>query len=215
MGFAPSGKSGKSMNQGICTFCTKRQKYESWDLHFLHKWQKWQKYESWDLHFLHQVAKVAKVRIMGYALFAPSGKSMNHENINESQLPRLSANSLQGLDVEQSPNAQEYRYIAKAGRPASVSLLRMRARRIRACLRSAYYTSYYTIVRCRWKWAETTTSCLWGVFLAARVRASSKKCSTNTARWIAVTSNKVRNQDGRHFVSFHFLFPSVYRHKDG
>ena len=51
--FAPSGKSGKSMNHDICAFCTK-----------------WQKYESWDLHFLHQVAI--------FALFAPSGKSMNH-----------------------------------------------------------------------------------------------------------------------------------------
>ena len=46
------------MNQGICT-----------------KWQKRPKYESRDWRFLHQVAKVAKVSIMGFALFAPSGKS--------------------------------------------------------------------------------------------------------------------------------------------
>ena len=55
------GKSGKCMNHGICAFCTKG--------------QKWQKYESWDLHFLHQGAKMANVRIMGFALFAPRGKS--------------------------------------------------------------------------------------------------------------------------------------------
>ena len=80
MGFALFAPSGKSMNHEICAFCTKWQKYESWDLHFCTQRQKWQKYErqkyeSWDLHFLHQVAKEAKVR---FALFAPSCKSMNH-----------------------------------------------------------------------------------------------------------------------------------------
>ena len=63
--FAPSGKSGKSMNHGICAFCATR--------------QKWQKYESRDLRFLRHAAKVA---ITGFAFFAPrgkSGKSMNHE----------------------------------------------------------------------------------------------------------------------------------------
>ena len=44
--FAPSGKSGKRMGNGICTFCTMR--------------QKWQKDGLWDLHFLHNEANVAK-----------------------------------------------------------------------------------------------------------------------------------------------------------
>ena len=54
-------KVAKSMNHGICAFCAKR--------------QKWKKYKSWDLLFLRQAAKVAKVCIMGFSLFAPSGKS--------------------------------------------------------------------------------------------------------------------------------------------
>ena len=69
----------KSMNHGICAFCAKRQrwqKYESWNLRQAAKVAK-----KYDLRFLRQAAKVAKVCIMGFALFAPSGKSgksMNH-----------------------------------------------------------------------------------------------------------------------------------------
>ena len=59
--FAPRRKSGKRMNHGICAFCAKgqkRQKDESWDLHFLRQGAKAAK--GWDLHFLRQGAKAAK-----------------------------------------------------------------------------------------------------------------------------------------------------------
>ena len=66
-GFALFAPSGKSMNHEICAFCTKWQKYESWDLHFLHQVAKEAKVlfapsgKSRELHFLHQVAKEAKI----------------------------------------------------------------------------------------------------------------------------------------------------------
>ena len=70
------------MNQGICTFCTKWQKWQKDEYQgicsfspsgksgkcmnhkicaFCTKWQKRQKYESLDMRFLHQVANVANV----------------------------------------------------------------------------------------------------------------------------------------------------------
>ena len=58
---AQSGKSGKMMGCRICSFCT--------------NWHKLQKDGLWDLHFSHKVAKVAKGWLVGFALFAPIGKS--------------------------------------------------------------------------------------------------------------------------------------------
>ena len=73
--FAPRGKSGKRMNHGICTFCTKGQKRQKDEFmgfvlfaprckmmnHGICTFcAKGQNDESWDLHFLHQGAKAAK-----------------------------------------------------------------------------------------------------------------------------------------------------------
>ena len=82
--FAPSGKRGKGMNQGICAFC-KSGKSKGFALFaasgksmnhgictFCTKWQKRQKKESRDLRFLHLVAR-GKSRDLHFC--TKSGKS--------------------------------------------------------------------------------------------------------------------------------------------